>query len=103
MDTARVLLDGIIDDFGAKAPGTVSRLEAGFEDAIAVTALRQCLRKRLQTTSSAERLNEETRRRERVIGIFPNDESAVRLIGAVLMKIDEAWSTGRRYLNTEEY
>ena len=76
MDTARVLLDGIIDDFGAKAPGAVSRLEAGFEDAMAVMALPENLRKRLRTTNCAERLNEEVRRRERVIRIFPNDESA---------------------------
>ena len=40
MDIARALLDGIIDDFGAKAPGAVSRLEAGFEDAMAVKLLR---------------------------------------------------------------
>jgi len=103
MDIARALLDGIIDDFGEKAPGAVSRLEAGFEDAMAVMALPANLRKRLRTTNCAERLNEEVRRRERVIRIFPNDESAVRLIGAVLMEIDEAWSTGRRYLNMEEY
>ncbi|NLH94182.1 MAG: IS256 family transposase [Candidatus Cloacimonetes bacterium] len=103
MDTARVLLDGIIDDFGAKAPGAISRLEAGFEDAMAVMALPECIRKRLRTTNCAERLNEEVRRRERVIRIFPNDESAIRLIGAVLMEIDETWSTGRRYLNMEEY
>ncbi|HOL52328.1 MAG TPA: transposase, partial [Bacillota bacterium] len=49
------------------------------------------------------RLNEEIRRRERVIRIFPNDDSAVRLIGAVLIEKDEDWSTGCRYLNMAEY
>ena len=43
------------------------------------------------------------RRRERVIRIFPNEESALRLIGAVLMEMDEAWSTGHRYFDIEEY
>ena len=60
-------------------------------------------RKRLRTTNSLERLNQEIRRRERVIRIFPNRESAVRLIGAVLMEQDELWSTGHRYLRMETY
>ena len=45
-----------------------------------------------------ERLNEEVRRRERVIRIFPNRESTIRLLGAVLMERDEQWSTGHRSL-----
>ena len=44
-----------------------------------------------------ERLNEEIRRRERVIRIFPNDESALRLIGALLAEYNENWQE-RRYL-----
>lgn len=103
METARTLLDGIIKDFAAKAQKAVERLEAGFEDAMAVMALPQCLRKRLRTSNCAERLNQEIRRRERVIRIFPNQDSGFRLVGAVLMEIDEAWSTGPRYLNMDEY
>lgn len=47
--------------------------------------------------------NEEVRRRERVIRIFPNRESAVRLIGAVLMEIDDKWVAGKKYLDMSEY
>ncbi len=50
-----------------------------------------------------ERLNEEVRRTERVIRIFPNRESAMRLIGALLMEQDEKWSGGRKYLHMTEY
>lgn len=103
MNTARELLAGIIKDFSDLASNAVDRLEAGFEDAMAMMALPECLRKRLRTSNCAERLNEEVRRRERVIRIFPNEASALRLIGAVLMEIDEAWSTNRRYLNMDEY
>ncbi len=67
---------------------------------MAVMVLPQCLRKRLRTT---KRLNEEIRRREWVMRIFPNDDSAVRLPGAVLIERHEDWSTGRRYLNMAEY
>lgn len=48
-------------------------------------------RKRLRTTNMQEHLNEEIRRRERVIRISPNDESALRLIGALLAEQNEAW------------
>jgi putative transposase len=50
-----------------------------------------------------ERLNEEIRRRERVIRIFPNRTAAVRLLGALLMEQDEAWATGHRYFDMTSY
>ena len=51
-----------------------------------------------------ERLNEELRRRDKVIRIYPNAESALRLMGAQLLEHDEAWmSVGRAYLEMEEY
>lgn len=103
METARRLLNETMDAFGSRAPKAVERLEAGFEDAMAVMALPQRYRKRLRTTNGVERLNQEIRRRERVIRIFPNEESALRLIGAVLVEIDEAWSCGTRYFDMAEY
>jgi len=65
--------------------------------------LPQHYRRRLRTTNSVERLNQEVRRRERVIRIFPNVASATRLIGALLLEQDEAWATGHRYFNMDEY
>jgi transposase-like protein len=103
MPTARKLLAGLLEDFEARAPKAMALLEAAFEDAMAVLALPAPYRKRLRTTNGQERLNEEVRKRERVIRIFPNADSATRLLGAVLMEIDEAWSTGRRYLDMAEY
>jgi transposase-like protein len=50
-----------------------------------------------------ERLNEEIRRRERVIRIFPNRESALRLLGTLLLEQDEAWTTGHRYFDLTSY
>ncbi len=78
-------------------------LEDGFDDAVAVLNLPARYRKRLRTTNGQERLNQEIRRRERVIRIFPNRESALRLIGALLMEQDEAWSTGKKYFEMDEY
>jgi len=60
-------------------------------------------RKRLATTNMQERLNEEIRRREKVIRIFPNEESAMRLVGAMLAEKHESWSTGRLYFDMTEF
>jgi putative transposase len=102
-DTARLLLGEIIRQYGEKAAKAVSILETGFDDVTAVLALPEKYRKRLRTTNSVERLNEEVRRRERVIRIFPNRESVVRLMGALLMEQDEKWAAGKKYLDMAEY
>jgi len=74
-------------------------LEDGFEDTMQVMALPENIRRRLRTTNILERLNEEVRRRERVVRIFPNCDSVVRIIGALLMEHDEDWaSSPRKYL-----
>jgi hypothetical protein len=60
-------------------------------------------RQRLRTTTGVERLNEEIRRRERIIRIFPTREFALRLLGALLLEHDEAWTTGHRYFDMRLY
>jgi transposase-like protein len=103
VETARLMLKRVVDNFGSRAPRAVNTLEEGFDDAVAVLTLPEQYRKRLRTTNGSERLNEEVRRRERVIRIFPNGESAERLMGALLMEQDEAWSTGRVYFDMRAY
>jgi transposase-like protein len=100
---ARNIKDEIVSIFEAKAPKAVEVLELGFDDAMAIMDLPEKYRKRLRTSNSIERLNQEIRRRERVIRIFPNRESVIRLIGALLIELHEKWSSGKRYLNMEEY
>jgi len=68
-----------------------------------VLALPEKYRKRLRTTNMLERFIQEIRRREKVIRIFPNIGSAERLVGALCAETHEEWSTGRRYLNMDEY
>jgi transposase-like protein len=78
-------------------------LDDSFEDITAVFSLPEHYRKRLRTSNCIERLNEEIRRRERVIRIFPNEESLIRLLGALLMEQHEKWISGRKYFDMEEY
>ncbi|WP_040290872.1 IS256 family transposase, partial [Alicyclobacillus hesperidum] len=103
LKTARVLYDQIVADYGDKAPKAIAVLENGFDDITAVLSLPEKYRKRLRTTNGMERLNEEIRRRERVIRIFPNRDSVIRLVGALLMEMDEKWQTGHKYLDMAEY
>jgi len=86
-----------------RAPKAKKVLEDGFDDAIAAFMLPEKYRKRMRTSNYIERLNEELRRRERVIRIFPNTDSVYRLLGAVLMEQHEKWSGGKKYLDMDEY
>jgi len=56
-------------------------------------------RKRIRTTNGVERLHREVRRRARVVSIFPNQASCLRLVSAILNEISEEWLTGRIYLS----
>lgn len=102
MAEARRRLNEFSELFEKSAPKAVDCLEEAFDDAMAIMTLPDKYRKRLRTTNMQERLNEEVRRRERVIRIFPNDESAWRLIGALLAEINEQWQA-RRYLDMDEF
>jgi transposase-like protein len=102
MAEARRRLDEFSELFAKSAPKAVACLEEAFDDAMAVMTLPDKYRKRLRTTNMQERLNEEVRRRERVVRIFPNDDSAWRLIGALLAETNEQWQA-RRYLDMDEF
>jgi putative transposase len=103
IQTGRYLQQQFSATYEDKLPRVVSVVEQGFDDVTAVLVLPNKYLKRLRTTNSMERLNEEIRRRERVIRIFPNRESVIRLLGALLMELDEKWASGRRYLDMDDY
>lgn len=103
LESARKVRDQIIAKYEARAPKATNLLDEAFDDITAVLALPLRYRKRLRTTNGVERLNEEIRRRERVIRIFPNEASVIRLMGALLMEQDEKWQTGRKYFDMELY
>lgn len=98
-ETAKSIKDKIIAQYSESASRSMLVLDEGFEDVLAVLRLPITIRKRLRTSNCIERLNEEIRRRERVIRIFPNSDSLYRLIGALLMEINDSWQSGRRYLD----
>jgi transposase-like protein len=103
IEAARRMRDEIIKEYEDVAKSAMTVLDDGFEDAMAVMALPSKYRKVLRTTNLVERENKEIRRREKVISIFPNEESAVRLITAVLMDRHETWQSRSRTFDMQQY
>ncbi|WP_421487085.1 transposase, partial [Limosilactobacillus fermentum] len=95
--------DQLIKDWQTKFPKVVKKLENSFDELMVIYQLPEELRKRLRTNNTIERVNQEIRRRDRVIRIFPNDLSVLRLMGALLIEQNEKWAAGPRYLNMTVY
>ena len=100
---ARIRKDALVDYLEKYAPKAVEILDAGFDDITAVFQLPEVCRRRLRTSNSIERVNQELRRRERVIRIFPNEASIERLLGSLLIEMHENWISGRRYIDTAAF
>lgn len=101
-EEARQKFNALAAQMENKAAKAIACLERGLEDALAVLALPSQYRRRLKSTNMQERLIQEIRRRERVIRIYPNEDSALRLMGALLAEIHEEWQ-GRRYLVMDDF
>jgi putative transposase len=77
-------------------------IEEHIEECLSCLAFPDSHRRRIRTTNGLERLNQEIRRRSRVVRIFPNRRSCLRLVTALAVEQSEEWITGRRYLDMGE-
>jgi len=77
-------------------------IEEHIEECLSCLAFPESHRRRIRTTNGLERLNQEIKRRTRVVRIFPNRQSCLRLVTALAVEQSEEWVTGRRYLDMEE-
>lgn len=77
-------------------------LEEHVEECLSCLAFPESHRRRIRTTNSLERFNQEIKRRTRVVRIFPNREACLRLVTALAVEQSEEWLTGRCYLDMEE-
>lgn len=90
---ARKIRDRIINDYSDIAPSAMECLDDGFESIMTVMVLPENIRRFHRTSNHIERLNRELKRRSKVIGVFPNTESIIRLMGSVLIEMHEAFVT----------
>lgn len=100
---ARMILKEMKDNYSHLLESALKILETGFEDALAVLNFPLYYHKKLRTTNHIERLNREIRRREGVIGIFHGVDNVYRIIGSVLMDINEKWMINRVHINMDDY
>jgi len=82
-------------------PKTAEWLDIELEACFTVYQLPAEHRRRMRTTNMIERFNQELLRRSRVIRIFPNKDSCIRLFGTMCTEQSEQWQTGQKYLNME--
>ena len=92
-EDAEELKDKVVKKFEKIAPEFVRWLEENVDEGLTVFDYPRSWWKRIRTINGLERLNREIRRRTRVVGIFPHEASALRLISAVLAEIHEEWLT----------
>lgn len=95
--TAEEFLQAAIQKYAVSAPRLSAWLEENLADGFTVFDFPLEHRRIIRTTNSLERINKEIRRRTRVVGVFPNEASCLRLISALLMEISEEWQIGKRY------
>ncbi len=100
-EKARELWRAIAASAHNSLPKLAAAMEAAEDDVLAYMTFPAAHRVKLHSTNTLERLNKEVKRRADVIGIFPNEASIIRLVGAVLMDQNDEWSLQQRYLSVE--
>jgi putative transposase len=88
----------LLDKLEHEKPEVARWIDEEIESCFSVYNLPESHQRRMRTTNMIERLNQELKRRSRVIRIFPNDASCLRVLGTLCMEQSEVWESGRMYL-----
>ena len=100
-EAARERFGSVLGRLREGVPKVAELLEGAEEDLLAFYSFPAAHWPKLRSTNPLERVNKEIGRRSEVVGIFPNDGSAIRLAGALLIEQNDEWLVSRRYLSAE--
>ena len=96
--TADVYLAKAVEKYRKKASRLTEWMAMNIPEGLMIFSFPAAHRRLIRTTNGEERLHREVRRRARVVSIFPNPASCLRLVSAVLAEISDEWLAGRSYI-----
>ena len=100
-EKAEMYLAEIVQKYAQIAPKLADWMEVNLPEGFSFFAFPVAHWKRIRTSNCLERVSQEIKRRTRVVRVFPNEGSCLRLVSAILMEIGEEWEFGRLYLQME--
>ena len=101
-ETAKAQWRRVADQLRPKVPKLATLMDEAEADVLAYMTFPAAHRTKLHSTNPLERLNGEIKRRTEVVGIFPNEDAIVRLVGTILLEQNDEWAVQRaRYINLE--
>jgi len=95
---AEARLESFIKTYSETQPKLAAWAEINIPEGLTVFSLPDAHRTKTRTSNACETLNSQIKRRTRVVGLFPNEDSLLRLVTAVLIEISETWETGKTYI-----
>jgi transposase-like protein len=102
IEMAEELLKKTVAKYARLAPKLADWMEVNIPEGFTMFAFLKAHQKRIRTSNQLERLSQEIKRRTRVIRVFPNEESCLRLISAILLEYSDEWEFGRLYLDMSQ-
>jgi transposase-like protein len=102
MDEAKRLLDIMVEKYAKDQQKLSAWMRDNIPKGLTVFMFPEHMRKKLRTNNIEERINRSIKARTRIISVFPNQMSQLRLVSAICMEISDDWETGTTYLNVNE-